>query len=202
MINSAPPDQYDNDPPPLIEASAMPLPTTARFRPSLVVLHWLTLVLLVGVYACIELRVQFPRGSDTRELLKYWHFILGLLVFGVTWLRLALRATGSTPAITPTPPAWQSGLSRLTALLLYALLLALPVLGYLTLNAADKPLLVFGMPLPMLVAANRDLTSQLKDLHESIAIAGYFLIGLHALAALYHHYLRRDDTLQRMTLRK
>ena len=175
--------------------------TASRFRPSLVVLHWLTLVLLVGVYGCIELRVQFPRGSDTRELLKYWHFILGLSVFGVTWVRLAVRAAGNTPAITPAPPAWQSVLARLTALLLYAGMLALPVLGYLTLNAAGKPLLVFGMPLPMLVAANRDLSSQLKELHESIAIAGYFLIGLHALAALYHHYLRGDDTLRRMTLR-
>lgn len=175
---------------------------TARFRPSLVVLHWLTLVLLVGVYACIELRVQFPRGSDTRELLKYWHFILGLLVFGVTWVRLALRATGSTPGITPALPAWQSGVSRLSAFLLYAMMLALPVMGYLTLNAGGKPLLVLGMRLPMLVAENRDLSSQLKELHETIATAGYFLIGLHALAALYHHYVRRDDTLRRMTLRK
>ena len=94
----------------------------AKFHPALVILHWRTRVLLVGVYACIELRVQFPRGSDTRELLKYWHFILGLLVFGVTWLRLALRAMGNTPAITPTPPAWQTGLSRLTALLLLSLI--------------------------------------------------------------------------------
>ena len=174
----------------------------AKFHPSLVILHWLTLVLLVGVYACIELRVQFPRGSDTRELLKYWHFILGLLVFGVTWLRLALRAMGNTPAITPTPPAWQTGLSRLTALLLYALMLALPILGYLLLNAADKPLLVFGIPLPMLITPDKAYASQLKELHESIATAGYFLIGLHALAAIYHHYLRRDDTLQRMTLKR
>lgn len=175
---------------------------TTRFRPSLVILHWLTLFLLVGVYACIELRVQFPRGSAARELLKYWHFMLGLLVFGVTWVRLALRAKGRSPAITPTLPAWQAGLSSVTALLLYAMMLALPVLGYLTLNAADKPLHVFGMQLPMLIAANRDLSSQLKDVHESIATAGYFLIGLHALAALYHHYIRRDDTLQRMTLGK
>jgi cytochrome b561 len=175
---------------------------TARFRPSIVFLHWLTLLLLAGVYACIELRSQFPRGSNTRELLKYWHFMLGLLVFGVTWIRLALRATGSSPAVTPSLPAWQAGVARVAAILLYAMMLALPVLGYLTLNAADKPLHVFGMPLPMLIAPNHDLSSQLKDVHESIATAGYFLIGLHALAALYHHYIRRDDTLQRMTLGK
>ena len=81
-------------------------------------------------------------------------------------------------------------------------MLALPVLGYLTLNAAGKPLLVFEMQLPVLVVTNRDLSSQLKDLHESIATAGYFLIGLHSLAALYHHYLVRDNTLRRMTLHK
>ena len=179
----------------------MPSHHTAKYRPSLVALHWLTLLLLVGVYACIELRVWFPRGSDTRELLKYWHFLLGLSVFGITWLRLAVRAAGKTPAITPTPPAWQSALARVTALLLYAGMLALPVLGYLMLNAAGKPLLVFGMPLPTLVAVNDDFASRLKELHESIATAGYFLIGLHTLAALYHHYLRGDDTLRRMSLR-
>ena len=90
----------------------------------------------------------------------------------------------------------------MTALLLYALMLALPLLGYLLLNAADKPLLVFGIPLPMLVAPDKAYATQLKELHECIATAGYFLIGLHALAAIYHHYLRRDDTLQRMTLKR
>lgn len=173
-----------------------------RFSPSIVVLHWLTLFLLAGVYACIELRVQFPRGSDSRELMKYWHFILGLLVFGVTLLRLVAKTMGGTPVITPPPPAWQSGLARLVTVSLYALMLALPVLGYLTLNAADKPVHVFGIQLPMLIAANREISSRLKDLHESIATAGYFLIGLHALAAIYHHYVRRDDTLRRMTLGK
>ena len=56
-----------------------------------IALHWLMLVLLAAVFACIELRVNYPRGSDIREALKTWHFMLGLLVFVLVWVRLFAR---------------------------------------------------------------------------------------------------------------
>jgi cytochrome b561 len=63
----------------------------ARYRPALIALQWLTLALLIGVYACIEGREFIPRGTALRAGLKTWHFMLGLTVFGVAWLRLWLR---------------------------------------------------------------------------------------------------------------
>ena len=56
----------------------------------------------------------------------------------------------------------------------------------------------FGLELPPLVAPDRDLARLIHDIHETVGIAGYWLIGLHALAALVHHYVVRDDTLRRM----
>ena len=70
------------------------------------------LLLLVAVYACIELREFVPRGTDLRRSLKDWHFALGLVVFAVTLVRLALRASSKAPPIIPPPPAWQQWLAR------------------------------------------------------------------------------------------
>jgi len=55
-------------------------------------MHWLMLALLAAVYACIELRELYPRGSNVREALKTWHFMLGLSVFALVWVRLIVRA--------------------------------------------------------------------------------------------------------------
>lgn len=161
-------------------------------------LHWLMLLLLVAVYATIELREAFPKGSDPRELLKTWHFMLGLTVFGLVWLRLAARFLGGSPTIAPPPSPWETRLAGAMHLALYALMIGLPLMGWLMLSAAGKPIPFFGMELPALTGENRALSLELKEVHEALATAGYILVGLHALAALYHHYLRRDNTLLRM----
>lgn len=173
----------------------------SRYRPSLIALHWLTLVLLVAVYATMELRGFFPRGSAPRELMKTSHFFLGLAVFVVTWVRLALRATSPTPPIMPEPPMWQVLLARGVALSLYALMLSMPVLGYLILNAKGHAPAIGGWSLPVLFDLRPELGDRLESWHEGIALAGYWLVGLHAAAAIYHHHVRHDDTLLRMSLR-
>ena len=61
----------------------------APFSRFSIMMHWLMLALLAGVYACIELREFYPRGSDVREGLKTWHFMLGLSVFALVWVRLS-----------------------------------------------------------------------------------------------------------------
>lgn len=174
------------------------LSTKQRYGSLSIGLHWLMVILLIAVYACIELREFYPKGSDPREALKAWHFMLGLTVFALTALRLAVRLSGPTPGIVPEPAAWQKSLAGLMHGLLYLLLLALPLLGWLTLSAAGKPIPFFGLELPALIAKNKDLAESLKELHATVGEAGYYLIGLHAVAALTHHYFIRDNTLLRM----
>jgi cytochrome b561 len=81
--------------------------TTVRYGSLSIGLHWVLLLLLVAVYACIEIRGYFPKGSSPREALKTWHFMLGLSVFVLTWLRLGLNITSLTPRIESIPPRWQ-----------------------------------------------------------------------------------------------
>jgi cytochrome b561 len=113
--------------------------TVSRYPVALLAPHWLTLLLLIGVYASIEGRGFVPRGSVPREALKSWHFMLGLTVFGVTWLRLVARLLGTIPPSTPAPPAWQVRLARLVHVALYAIMLGMPLGGWLILGAAGKP---------------------------------------------------------------
>jgi cytochrome b561 len=172
--------------------------TTARYGSLSIGLHWLMLLLIVAVYACIDLRGYYPKGSDAREALKTWHFMLGLSIFSLVWLRLFFNITSPTPRIKPNPPKWQSLSAKLMHVALYVLMIAMPLLGWLLLSASGKSIPFFGLELPALVAKNKDLADLVKDIHETGGTLGYFLIRLHAIAAIYHHYFLRDNTLKHM----
>lgn len=165
-------------------------------------LHWLMLILLVAAYATIELREFFPKGSDPRDALKALHFMLGLSVLGFALLRLGARLSGPTPRIEPEPGRREKQSAHLMHIALYVLMIGLPLAGWLTLSAAGKPIPFFGLQLPALIGENKDLAKQIKEIHEVVGTAGYFLIGLHAVAALFHHYIKRDNTLVRMLPRR
>lgn len=159
------------------------------------------LIVLAGVYACIELRGNFPKGGEMRELLKQWHFMLGLTTFALVWLRLLARVIAPTPAIkpaSPASPAWQAIPAKLMHLALYALMIGAPLAGWLILSAAGKPIPFFGLELPALVGPDKALAGQIKEWHELAGTAGYWLIGLHAAAGLLHHFVARDNTLTRI----
>jgi superoxide oxidase len=172
--------------------------TAGRYSSQGIGLHWLMLALLIGVYACINLTELYDKGSPPREALKGWHFMLGLTVLVLVLLRLLNRFLARGPARVPALPLWQQRLASALHAALYLLMLVMPILGWLTLSAAGKPIPFFGVHLPALLAENKDLANQLKEVHETIGTIGYFLIGAHALAALFHHYVTRDDTLLRM----
>lgn len=172
--------------------------TSARYGSLSIGLHWLMLILFITVYGTIELREIYEKGSDPREALKTWHFMLGMLVFLLVWLRIAARLSGPTPVIRPAPPRTQELTAKLLHLALYVLMIGMPLTGWLLLSAAGKPIPFFGLELPALIGENKELAGQIKELHEVVGKTGYFLIGLHAVAALYHHYVVRDDTLTRI----
>jgi cytochrome b561 len=172
--------------------------TPERYGRLSIALHWLMVAQLAGVYACINLYEWFPKGSAPRAEIKTWHFMLGLSVLAVVVLRLAARWSGVTPSPLPGTPPWQRRLASLTHAALYVLLVGMPVLGWLALSADGKPVPFFGAILPPLTSPDQALAHRLEDIHGSFGVIGYYLIGLHAAAALFHHYVRRDGTLLRM----
>lgn len=172
--------------------------TDNRYGSLSIGLHWVMLLLLAAVYACIELREFYPKGSALRDALKTWHFMLGLSVFVLVWIRLAARLIGSTPRIEPAPSPLQLMLAKIIHLALYAFMIGMPIAGWLILSAAGKPIPFFSLQLPALIGENKELAETIAEIHETIGSAGYYLIGLHAVAALFHHYIVRDNTLLRI----
>ena len=172
--------------------------TSERYGSATIGLHWLMLLLIAAVYALMELRGIFPKGSAEQNAMKQWHFMLGMLVFWLALVRLVVRWAGAKPRIEPPPPAWQEWLAGVVQVLMYVLMLGLPLAGWLMFSASGKPVPFFGLELPPLIGPDKALGKQIKELHETVAAIGYWVIGLHAVAALFHHYWMRDNTLLRM----
>ncbi|MDR2212404.1 MAG: cytochrome b [Pseudomonadales bacterium] len=178
------------------------LNSTARYGTLSLALHWLTALLIVAVYALMHVHEALGRtpAAATAEL---WHSMLGLLVLLLTLIRLPLRFMQPAPAIEPPLVQWQHWLSLATHGALYVLiLLAMPILGWLLLSAEGHDISFFGLPLPALSARDPARAETVKEIHETIGNIGYALIALHTAAALYHHYVLRDNTLVRMLLKR
>lgn len=173
-----------------------------RYNAASITLHWAMALLLVAVYVLINVADVFPKGSDARQAVKDWHFMLGLLVGVLVWLRIVLRLASTAPPIVPPPPPWQDKAAKAAHVLLYVLMVGMPLLGWLLLSAGGKPIPFFGLELPALLAPDKALGRQIKEVHELGGNLGYALIGGHALAALWHHYVVRDNTLARMGFRR
>ena len=177
--------------------------TIAAHRYSLIsiTLHWLMFALIVAVYAMMELRDFYPRGSDPREAMKAWHFTLGLSVFALVWVRIIARLfTAAPPKLNE--PAWRSRMAKATHLALYALMIAMPLAGWVILSAEGDAIPFWGFNLPALVPVDKALAGQVEELHELGGTIGYWLIGLHAAASLFHHYVLKDGLLWRMVPRR
>lgn len=171
-----------------------------RYGSTTIFLHWFTLALLIGVYGAIELREFYPRGSALREGLKTWHYMLGLTVFGLVWIRILVRVF--SPAVDPVEQGWRHTISKITHLALYVLMIGMPIAGWLILSAEGDAVPFFGLELPPLVVADKALAERVEEFHELGGTIGYCLIGLHAAAALFHHYVLRDGLFARMLPRR
>jgi cytochrome b561 len=178
--------------------------STVSIRPRYVAsarwLHWLIFALVALAYLFINLFDLYPRGSAPRLAMLNGHFLAGLGVLLLVLPRVWVRTRHAPPPIAPAPGHWEDRLANLTHYLLYAFLLVQPVLGIITLQIKGQAVGLFGMTLLPSFAATPDraLAHRFEDIHGTIGEIFYWVIGLHILAALWHHFMRGDDTLKRM----
>ena len=160
--------------------------------------HWTTAGLLLVQIPLAFFMVEQPLGPG--KLGNYaTHKSIGLLIFGVTVVRLAWRGTHPAPPLPAVIPGWQRVVARVTQFFLYALLCVMPLTGLLRSQAANFQVSVFGLfRVPTFVGADPELSKGLAAAHELQGEILLALIGAHALAALYHHFIRKDDVLRSM----
>lgn len=181
----------------------VPFPSFERYDAMAIAFHWLMFLLIAVAYATIELRDFSDKGTLARMVLMESHKWSGALVLVLAVPRLLWRLFNGAPAPEP-GPRWGHRLASLMHGALYLFLIAQPLIGIVMMNAAGRMLVVpiLGIEIPAIVAPSEALNDAAGDAHELIGNAFYLIIGLHAMAALFRHYMLGDNTMRRMSRRR
>ena len=163
-----------------------------------IALHWLVALLIVGSFIVGTYMVDLDL-SPWKLKVYSWHKWIGVTIFLLVAARLAWRLTHRVPAAPVAMPAWQRHASAISHSLLYLLMVAIPVSGWVMSSAAGIPVVYFGvLRLPDLVAKNKELFEFMKTVHYVLNYTLFAVVLLHVAAALKHHYVDRDGVLARM----
>ncbi|HIJ61847.1 MAG TPA: cytochrome b [Rhodospirillaceae bacterium] len=180
-----------------------------RYGAVAMALHWLTAAAVVGLIVIGWVMMDLPKGASLKFVLFQWHKSIGITVLLLTLLRLAWRLAHRPPP----PPAgltdWERRGSQAAHFALYVLLLVLPLGGWAAVSASplNIPTILYGvvpwphLPVPDLLSNREQLAELLEDCHGLGGNLMAWLAGLHVLAALWHHFYRKDEVLLRMTPR-
>lgn len=157
--------------------------------------HWCTAILVLVAF------IYGPGGPEQRvyssvhEFDRRLHETLGLCVFTLAIIRLLWRTIDTRPEAPPVS-RWMRVMATVIQCLLYVLLLALPLTAVAGAWLEGHPLtLVAGIEIPPLLGTSHDVGATLASVHKWLGDAIMWLAGFHALAALYHHVVLKDDVL-------
>lgn len=164
-----------------------------RYSASMIVIHWLTALLVLGAWLTAE------GGREIAEDPPLLHFSVGLAVLVLVLPRLVLRVAGRTPEADA--QGWLAAAAKAGHGLLYLLLIGLPITGWYAASRMGVPVSFFGLQLPALTAPVQGRPGLIAELHENAGTIILILAGVHALIAIWHQFVLRDGTLQRMSLR-
>jgi cytochrome b561 len=172
--------------------------TRSRYGAISQALHWLTVVLVATAY------LLSPGGSEQRiyaaaaDFARQSHETTGMLVLTVVVARLLWRWIEPTPESPPMAP-WMEHSAKIVHVALYALLIAIPSTAIAGAWLEGHPVTLLGVPGigPMLPLAH-DTGQSVANIHTILGNVIIWLAGLHAAAALFHHFVRRDRVLTSM----
>ncbi len=171
---------------------------TIRYTAPARLLHWLMAALLIGLLALGFYMSDLPLSPEKLQLYA-WHKWAGVTAFILLAIRLLWRATHRPPALPASMSATAQRMAHLGHLALYALMIAIPLSGWLMSSAKGFQTVYFGvLPIPDLLAKNPELGELLATLHGGLNLLLVLTVLGHAAAALKHHFVDKDDVLRRM----
>jgi cytochrome b561 len=173
-------------------------PQTTAYTRTAIGLHWLIAIALAGTFALGLYMHELPLSPQKLKLYS-WHKWAGVTIFLFVALRLAWRLGHRPPALPILMPAWQRLAAEATHVLLYVLMFAVPLSGWLMSSAKGFQTVWFGvLPLPDLLNKDTELGDLLQQVHMILNFSMAALVLAHLGAALKHHLIDRDDILTRM----
>jgi cytochrome b561 len=176
--------------------SAHPLQPSGRYRPGAVAFHWAMVVLVVTVGVLGVLHDSWPKQTQA-----FWinvHALIGILLWVLLLARFGYRLRHTPPTLPSDLGAFSRRFSSPVHLTLYALVFVIPILGFVTFIYHGR-VFDFGLfDLNVGVKKNRAIFGPTEEIHGYLAYALLALAGLHALAALWHHFVLHDGVLARM----
>lgn len=168
-----------------------------RYTPTAVVLHWLLAILLIGMFGVGWYMVSIEDEPGTGWFFSL-HKSVGIVILALVVWR-AIWRLGHPPVPLPVSvPAWQETASRVSHRLLYAAMIAMPLLGLMGSAFSHSGIEFFGLSIARAVAPNPDLAEAFLTAHSVVALALVALIAVHVLAALKHLIVNRDGVFRRM----
>jgi cytochrome b561 len=171
---------------------------TARYTPVARALHWL-MALVIFVAAGLAIYADnLPDGPEHRTVIGL-HIAIASTVLLWIALRILWRATHPAPPLPATMSPAAKGVTHLVHSLMYLLMIATPVAGWLMVNAKGFPVKLAGLlPLPTLLEKSEELHEQFEELHIALGLTLVALAIGHAIVALKHHFVDRDEVMLRM----
>ncbi|MEJ8852311.1 cytochrome b [Variovorax rhizosphaerae] len=168
-----------------------------RFTPLQRLLHW---VMAICIWVMLFVGIGMVSTIQPVYLkLVAFHKPLGIAILVLAVLRLIVRWRVGAPPLPADMPAPMKLAAKLSHVLLYALMIAMPLIGWAMLSAADYPVVVAGLRLPAIVPPNAALHSALWNAHQLMALCFLALILLHLAAGLFHAWVRRDGVFESMS---
>jgi len=172
--------------------------TTIRYTATAIALHWLMACLLIGLFMVGIYMSDLPL-SPWKLKIYAWHKWAGVSAFLLVLLRLGWRLGHRPPSLPGSPSKTLQFAAHAGHALLYLLMLAIPVSGWLMSSAKGFQTVYFGvLPIPDLLSKNKELGDWLQSLHQTLNFTLAALVAGHAAAALKHHLIDKDEVLSRM----
>jgi cytochrome b561 len=160
--------------------------------------HWLMAALIFAQIALGLLAVSW-RLSPAKLSLFFWHKSTGMLILALLALRLMWRLANRTPELPAGMPGWERAAARLSHGLLYVLMTALPITGWIVNSASNIPFRIFWLiPLPAIVAPDKAVADFAALVHRGLFVLLALILVAHIGAALRHHFVKRNTVLARM----
>lgn len=160
-------------------------------------LHWAVVVLVICAWLTGQFGDVLPRGPQ-REAGEFVHVFLGIAILALVALRMFWRLADPPPEDAAIG-RWSERAARAMHYVMYLLLVAVPLVGIAAQFARGHALQVLGLfEIASPWVADRNFAHTVKEVHEVLANGLLVLVGLHAAAALVHHYMLHDRTLVRM----